>query len=606
VLERDQGRFAGILLASLVLLALACCLATILYFAHTLDRQAAIEKRQMVQGALSREMAALAASVRDYAIWDDAVEHLVETTDTRWAHTNLGNGTPVFVLDQRGRPIYLGPGTGGGETPREPSHEVVRTLIGKHLASADSQQPELALDRIAGRPTLVGLLRIQRPDAAADPGAGPARFMLLVTPLDKRLLERWGRDFGLKDIAWHPASAGHEDQNGLALHGPGNRPIGHLSWRRVRPGGEAVRAASPWLLAAALLFGGLTLGLGRLLRRSHDRLKSETNAAERSAAEAEAARLSAEQARAEAEAARAQTALLAGREAAEQERHRKALREAQHDLAGSLHASVSDLVQQLLSSADQLEVSAVTTRSAVDRQAREAEEALARAQASALAVRSIGDRVEDLRATLDQVRGEAEATRSAMGAAESRTQAASRANEALVREGAAIGSAVDLIADIASRTKLLALNAAMEAARAGEAGRGFNVVAHEVKQLSAETEDRTASILERVTSISSAASTTASLVDLVQTLVEDLSGSVSRSVAAIMRQQASASAILDTSQSVDDDAQATHAAVSTMVEALGPVGDSAVATERISATVRAQAQELRSQLDRLVDHLRAA
>ncbi|WP_374291632.1 methyl-accepting chemotaxis protein [Desulfovibrio desulfuricans] len=147
---------------------------------------------------------------------------------------------------------------------------------------------------------------------------------------------------------------------------------------------------------------------------------------------------------------------------------------------------------------------------------RTGEAAVAISQMNATAV-EIAQNASDAREQADRTMQQAqkgaatvEQSVAAISRVKGQTDILTRDISGLSDQVAGIGQIMDVISDIADQTNLLALNAAIEAARAGEAGRGFAVVADEVRKLAEKTMHATAEVSSAITAIQSGAGKTVS------------------------------------------------------------------------------------------------
>jgi methyl-accepting chemotaxis protein len=138
---------------------------------------------------------------------------------------------------------------------------------------------------------------------------------------------------------------------------------------------------------------------------------------------------------------------------------------------------------------------------------------------------------------------------------------------------AAIGNVVNLIAQIAKQTTLLALNSTIEAARAGAAGRGFAVVASEVKALAVQTQNATEEITKKIEALRKDAAGSVDAVHRISQAIEAIRPVFENVNGAVAEQNET------TSEMSDNAASASHFIVS--------VGDSAAEID--SATKQAEA-----------------
>jgi methyl-accepting chemotaxis protein len=165
-------------------------------------------------------------------------------------------------------------------------------------------------------------------------------------------------------------------------------------------------------------------------------------------------------------------------------------------------------------------------------------------------------------------------------------QAADAAREAslnvdrLRESSAAIGNVVNLIAQIAKQTTLLALNSTIEAARAGVAGRGFAVVASEVKALAVQTQNATEEITRKIDALQKDAAGSVDAVHRISQAIEAIRPVFETVNGAVAEQNETTSGMSDNA------ASASHFIVS--------VGDSAAEIDSAAREAEAHGENVAS------------
>jgi len=174
------------------------------------------------------------------------------------------------------------------------------------------------------------------------------------------------------------------------------------------------------------------------------------------------------------------------------------------DYIATFRYDISDILTALKTETSSMEETAQTLITVAYSATNDAELTGAASENASRNVETVSKRMEELSAAMMEILSQTQATNEFTSQAAHQVQQTNSFIDSLAQVSNDIDDVIAFIREIAEQTNLLALNATIEAARAGEAGKGFAVVASEVKSLSNQTAQATKRIADQISQIQNA------------------------------------------------------------------------------------------------------
>ncbi|HXI07309.1 MAG: methyl-accepting chemotaxis protein [Bradyrhizobium sp.] len=276
------------------------------------------------------------------------------------------------------------------------------------------------------------------------------------------------------------------------------------------------------------------------------------------------------------------------------------------DLTRAFETKVTELIGGLSRASSTMESTAQSMTSTAVQTNSQAAVVAAASEQTSTNVQTVASATEELSSSIAEIgRQVAQSTEIAARAVDNARRTGDSAR-ALAEGAQKIGDVVTLIQSIAEQTNLLALNATIEAARAGEAGRGFAVVASEVKSLAGQTAKATTEISEQIAAIQTASDETVAAIGNVANVIAEID-QIGTAIAAAIEEQGSATK--EIARSVQEAARGTQDVNSNITGVQRAADDTGAAAKEVLDAARhlsTQSRDLAGQFDRFLVEVRAA